>query len=282
MDLINLLLNIAGLLLWLNWRSIHLAIGPERASALSLVSTLRKAEPSARGTRWFPLAGLAALLVIRSFLYWHIGSAVNWTPQLELGAISLHFRSDYLLRMFSFSFLSFAVVLGGFYAWLLLVSFVNRNVSSEEPFQRLVRLHLGPIERWPAFLKLLLPMILATLLWGLASPGLVELGVVPHPLSTWHRWQQAVLLGVTSLLLWKFLVLALCFLYLLNSYIYLGKSSFWSFVQTTGSNLLWPLRRFPVCIGKLDLSPVAGIALVLLLARWGADWLPGMYQRLPF
>jgi uncharacterized protein YggT (Ycf19 family) len=282
MDIFNLLLNIAGLLLWLNWRSLHLAPAPERAPAISLVSTLRKAEQPGRAARWASLAGLVLLLVTRSVLYWHIGSAVNWTPRLELGAINLHFRSDYFLRMLSFSFLSFAVILGGFYAWLLLVSFLNRRVSGDDPFQRLVRLHLGTVERWPSTLKLLLPMILVALLWGLASPVLVELGVAPNPSSAWHRWQQALLLGITSLLLWKFLLLGLCSLYLINCYVYLGRSSFWSFVQTTGSNLLWPLRRFPICVGKLDLSPLVAIALVLLLANWVADWLPRVYQQLPF
>jgi uncharacterized protein YggT (Ycf19 family) len=282
MDIVNLLLNFAALLLWLNWRSLHLAPRPEKAPALSLASTLRKAETTGRSARWLSLAGLLALLAFRSFVYSHIGSAVDWTPRLELGAISLHFRSDYLVRMFAYSFLSFGVILGGFYAWLLLLSAVNRKLLNEDPFQRLVRMHLGSVDRWPVALKLLLPMIIATLLWGLASPGLVQLGVAPNPLSAWHRWQQALLLGLTSLLLWKFLLLGLCFLFLLNSYVHLGKSSFWSFIQATGSNLLGPLRRFPLCIGKMDFSPVAGIAMVLFLAHWGGDMLPLLYQRLPF
>jgi uncharacterized protein YggT (Ycf19 family) len=61
----------------------------------------------------------------------------------------------------------------------------------------------------------------------------------------------------------------------------LGDSSFWTFINLTGTNLLHPLRRMRLCVGKFDLSPIAGILLVLVATRWMAQWLPRAFQRLP-
>jgi uncharacterized protein YggT (Ycf19 family) len=279
MGLIDSILNVACVLLWINWRTAPIAV-PEKPSPLSLVATLQK-PASRRGARWLSLLALVALLVIRALFYWNLASAVNWTPTLELGAVSLPFRNDIFLRSFLFSWLSFALALGVFFAWLLLMSVVNRNVPSEQPLQRLVRLHLGFLERWPIAAKLLLPALLSTLLWPLMSPGFVRLGIVPVPGSAMHVWQQGVVLGLTSALAWEFLILAICALYLLNSYIYFGESPFWSYVHVTGSNLFQPLRRIPLRIGKVDLAPVLGMALVLVVSHWARQWLPRLFQQVP-
>jgi uncharacterized protein YggT (Ycf19 family) len=280
MGLIDLILNVACALLWFNWRSLRFA-SLEKPPPVSLAATLKKAGPR-RQAGWIPIISLVALVGTRGLFYWNVGSALNWTPSLELGVISLPFRSDYLGRMLLYSWLSFGLVLAGLYDWLLLISIVNRKVSNDEPAQKLVRWHLRWVERWPVWLKFMLPMILTTLLWGLANPGLVQLGMVPAPLSRSHLWQQALLLGLNSFLIWKLLIVAICVLYLVNSYVYLGNSYFWTYLNIMGSNLLRPLRRLPVCIGKVDLAPVLAIVLVLSLAYWAARWLPAVFQRLPF
>jgi uncharacterized protein YggT (Ycf19 family) len=41
------------------------------------------------------------------------------------------------------------------------------------------------------------------------------------------------------------------------------------------------MRRFPVCIGKLDFSPILAIILVLVVTRYATLWLPRLFQRLP-
>ncbi len=279
MALIDSILNLACLLLWFNWRSLRLA-APEKSPLMSLASTLRKAGPQRRG-RWVPLASLTAILGVRGVFYWNVGSALNWTPKLELGVISLPFRSNDVGRMLWFSGLSFLQVLAVFYAWLLLLSVINAKLPNDEPGQRLVRWHLGWVERWPSWLKFMLPMIVTAMVWGLANPSLVQWGMVPAPLSRSHLWQQALLLGLTSFLSWKLLLVAICGLYLVNSYVHLGESYFWTFVNLTGSNLLGPLRRWPLCIGKVDLSPVLAMVVVFGVAHWAGRWLPAMFQRLP-
>ena len=279
MGLIDVILNFACVLLWLNWSSVHLA--SRRPSPVSLAATLKKADPR-RAERWGSLFVLAAVLSIRSLFYWNVGSASNWTPSLELGVISLPFRSDYLWRMVLFSFLSFGLLLGGLYSWLLLISVINRKVTNDDPFQKLVRVHLGWVEHWPTAVKLFLPMIVTAVLWGFGSPALVQMGIVPTPTSSTHVWQQALVLGAASFLVWRLLVLFLCILYMLNSYVYLGKSHLWQYVDTTGANLLAPLRQLPMRIGKLDLAPILAIVVVLLVTHWAARGLPAVFQRLPF
>ena len=127
MGIIDLILNLVCLLLWLNWRSLHIAT-PEKAPPVSLAATLKKADPR-RGSRWASLAFLVALLGARGVFYWNVGTAINWTPSLRLGMVSLPFRSDYFWRIQLFSALSFGLVLAVLYAWILLVSVINRRFN---------------------------------------------------------------------------------------------------------------------------------------------------------
>src|SRR3990172_8127678 len=139
MGLIDFTLNLAGLLLWLHWLSIRFA-PLARPAAATLAGTLRKAGP-ARVRRWMFVAGLALLLGARAFFYWQIGAAVNWTPKLTLGVITLSFplsfRWDFFGLMLFYSLLSFVAVLAPFYLWLLLLSFLGGRGSEGVPFPRL-------------------------------------------------------------------------------------------------------------------------------------------------
>ena len=177
--------------------------------------------------------------------------------------------------------LSFALLLGTIYAWLILLSIINRRVAGDEPLQKLVRLHLGWIDRWPPLLQAALPALITAAIWGFSHSSLVRLGIVPVPSSQAQVWQEALLLGVSSWLVWKPLVLLLCVLYVIQSYVYLGEAPFWRFINTSGTNLLGPLRRLPIAIGKLDLAPLVVMALVFGIGHWAARWLPKLFQQLP-
>src|ERR1700739_3221359 len=92
MSWVDFILNIAGLLLWLNWRAGKIDPLGKRTPA-TLVGTLRRAEPS-RAQRWNLPVFLGALLFVRALIYWQIGPALRWSGTLNLGVISLSFRSD--------------------------------------------------------------------------------------------------------------------------------------------------------------------------------------------
>lgn len=267
MNLIDFILNLAALLLWVNWRVQGFGASAVRPPGVNL-SGLLSPVGSAPSRRWLALAVLVALLLFRAVIYRQFGPAVVWEPRLDLNLIALSWRSDLLTRMLLFSFLSFGQMLGGFCVWLLLLSAVNSRVPDTDSWQRQVRLHLGRIERLPAGLKVLLPFLAAAGLWLLANRWLAQLGIVPFARSSAQSWQQAMLLGAAVYLTWKFLIAGVLVLHLMNNYLYLGNLALWSFVNTTARNLLRPLGFLPLQRGKVDFAPVLGIALVFFTAEW--------------
>jgi uncharacterized protein YggT (Ycf19 family) len=275
-NLVDFILNLVAVLLWLNWRAVRLTAATQ-PSVLSLASALKRAEPR-RPNRWLYFGALILLLVLRSLFYWQVGSSISWTPAVHLGAISLHFRSDYFGRMLLFSAFSFALALGIFYLWLLLLVMVNRNVPNADPVQRIVRLQLGWITHWPAAAQLILPVVAVAAAWLVCHRPFVGLGLISPAASTTQLCREALILGMGSLLAWKYFIVALLLAYTLNSYVYLGSSPVWNFVDATGRNLLWPLRWLPLGIGRADFAPVVGIALVLMIGRFGANWLSLLYR----
>jgi len=281
LGLIDLILNLAGVMLWLSWLSVR--FDPlARTTPATLVGTLRRAEPH-RLRRWYFLAGLGAMLLLRWIFYWQIGAAVDWTPNLHLGGIdiAIPFRSDFLWPMLLYSILSFGAALGVFYLWLLLFSLANNRAGRDHPLQRLVRLHLGRIERWPWPVRAILPFLAGLALWFLLSLLLARMKLIPQSVSNVHRLEQAIVVGLSCYLLWKYLIGVLLALYLVGSYIYFGNQPFWNFVDLTGRNLLAPLRPFPLRLGRVDFSPLAGVLLLFLAAYWAERALTALFNILP-
>jgi len=262
MRLINSILNLCGLLLWLNWLSSR--FDPlARIPANTLIGALRKADPSGpRG--WVSLAGLLLLLLGRAIFYQALGPAV-WTPRLPLPPIEVAFRSDSFLNMMVFSALSMLLTLGAFYSSLLLLSLLNRQAPESDPVQKLVRLYFKWFERWPRALKLLLPFIVGGLSWAALQPLLVRLGNSPATKTPAQLAEQAAIIGLGSYLTWQYVILGTLAFHIVTSYVYVGEQPFWNFVTLTARNLLRPLRRLPLRIGRVDLLPALVLALVLIV-----------------
>src|SRR6185312_2425990 len=267
-DVIDFILNIAGLLLWLNWRSVRL--DPfNRGLPATLAGTVRRAEPL-RLKRWHFLAALAALLFIRAFFYVHIGAAVNWTPKLNLTvvmpAFPLVLRSHaFFLSALIFSVMSFVQILVIFYFWLLAIAVINRHETSPDPFQKLLLVQLGRVARWPLFIQLFVPIIIVAILWMLFHPMLIHVGVTTHVRSDGILLAQGCVLGLILYLSLKFLLLTFLIIDLIVTYVYLGNSPVWEFIHTTSRNLLAPFKNLPLRLGRVDLAPILGIILVALL-----------------
>jgi uncharacterized protein YggT (Ycf19 family) len=275
LTLIDFILNIVGLLLWLNWRAAELPVGGRPGT--SLLSTLRPAGPPR--PRYYYWAGLPVLLAARAVFYWQAGQPVHWSPRIFLGPTILSFRSDLPGRMLLFSVLSFAVALGIFYLWLLLLSCLNAQVPDADPVQRLVRVWLGRLERWPGAIKLLLPLAVTALAWCLLNPLLARLNMVPASAPA-RLLAQGAVIGLAAYLTLKFLILTILLLYLLNSYVYLGEFALWNFVDATTRRLLRPLQKLPLRVGKIDFAPVLSIILVMLAAEFAQRGLAHLYQKL--
>jgi uncharacterized protein YggT (Ycf19 family) len=283
MALIDFILNLAALLLWLNWRSVRFDPLGRRTPA-TLIGTLRRAEPM-RIRRWHLLAVFGGLLLLRAGLYWQIGAAVGWAAgKLDLGIIvlSIPLREDWggLGRACLFSLFSFGLTLGVFHLWLLLLSILAG--PEPPPFHRLVRMPLGAIDRWPRAVKCCLPLIATAVVWWLASWLLAWLQIIPPPVSPAHRLETSLVVGLGSYLCWKYVIAALLVLHLLNSYIYFGKHPVWLYVNAEAQTLLSLLRAVPLRAGRLDFAPIAGLVLVFLLAELAGRLLVLLYGKLPF
>ncbi len=284
MGLIDSILNLAGLLLWLNWLAIR--FDPlTRPAAATLLGTLRRAD-SARLRRWAFIGGLIALLLVRAFFYWSMGSALDWTPSLCLvGNVKVFFpvsaASYYMVLMALYSVLSFGKMLAGFYVWLIFLSFLDGRSGQGDPLLRLARAHLGLVARWPWPIRLGLPFVALTVAWLAVAPLLHGLELVPFPVSGAHRYEQAVVVGAGAYLTWKYLIGGLLALHVLNSYVYLGSHPVWSFITAASHNLLRPFRAVPLQCGRVDFAPLAAVAIVFFIAELGGMLLTRLYGVLP-
>ena len=277
MGLIDFILNLAGLLLWLNWRAAK-ADPLGKSKPATLIGTLRRAEPG-KARRWHLPAALGGLLLLRALFYWQIGSALKpaWAGTLDFGVIAPSFVSSSFWRILLFSIFSFARMVGIVYLWLILLSILVGPM----PTHRLVKIQLGNIDGWPRWMKFLLPLALVGLLWWLASWILAWMGIIPKPISAMHRIEESLVIGLGSYLVWKFLIATLLVLHLLNSYVYFGKNPFWNYVNATARQLLRPLEKVRLRAGRADFAPIVGIALVFLLAELGGRAIIYIYGRLP-
>ena len=67
--------------------------------------------------------------------------------------------------------------------------------------------------------------------------------------------------------------MGLLLVHLAASYVYLGASPFWDFVQSSASGFLAPLKWVPLRVGKIDFAPLAGLLLIVLLLHWAPQFL---------
>jgi uncharacterized protein YggT (Ycf19 family) len=263
MWLIDFILNLAGLLLWFNRRAARSgsAVKPGPAN-------LSGGHKDTETTHWVQRLFPSALLVLiggRAFFYRLLGPAVDWTASLDLGAITLFFRTDHFWLMAIFSGLSFVRALVMVYFWLLALCIINRSAAAPDTILRLIRRQLGYVAAWPTYVQLALPLLFVAVAW----PGfhaLLAYAKVTNPLPSFGPLMlQAAVIGVGIFFSLKYLIPALLLADLIARYIYFGSGPFWEFLTRTARNLLAPLQRLPLRAGKMDFAPVVGIVLTLLL-----------------
>jgi uncharacterized protein YggT (Ycf19 family) len=273
MSIVDFILNLAGLLLWLNWRSIRFDPLTKRLPA-TLMGTLRPATP-ARFRRWHLLAFMGLLLILRAAAYRWV--APLWVFKLHLGVVAPPFRSDNFGGMLLFSFLSFAVTLGIFYVVLLLLSLLK----GPEEIHHYIRIPLGRMDSWSAPVKFLLPFVVAAMAWGLIDAGLGAMQVFPPANSMALRVEQSVVIALGVYLVWKFPIALLLVLHLLNSYVYFGQHPLWNYINTVAQKLLKPFRKIPLRAGRVDFAPLLGLVVLFLITIAAEKALMTLYRRLP-
>lgn len=278
MSFLDAILNLVAFLLWFNWRA-HDQI-PGEPARVSVLANLQRSR--VRGVRrWTYFALLLAVLAVRGLVGWHLGSALDWTPAVDLGVVALPFHSAFPARMLLHSIFSFGLLLAVFHFWLLLVSALRDGELAADPVLKLARQLLGRVEHFTRAVKFLLPFVAGVLGWLLFAPGFENLGMLPATQSFFHLAQQALVCGVAACLAWKYFLLALLTLHVVNSYVYLGEHPLWNFVSATARNLLRPLARLPLRAGRIDFAPFVVLALVWLVAAWlgGEAWLRNLFEH---
>ena len=153
--------------------------------------------------------------------------------------------------------------------------------SATDPVQSIVRMQLGKLDSLPSVAKLFLPWFTAVALWCLLNKPLVRLGMLPAPKSFAELIEQGAVVGFGVYLAWEYLIVGILLLHLLNSYIYFGAWPFWNFIDNSARQILKPLSRIPLRVGKIDFAPLAGMGLVIFVAEFASRGLVWLYQRLP-
>lgn len=267
-SVIDFILNLAGLLLWFNWRSAR--FDPLAGSTpATLAGTLRRAETRSLQNWRLPVA-LLGLLLFRALFYWLIAGALGWTGRIDLGVIAIPFKCDAragsLGRMLVYSVYSFGVALTVFHLWLLLLSILKSAAPPVDSLRQLLRPHLGRIEGWPCALKCVLPLVVLIPLWWVASWPLTYWDMLP-PAPPVVRLEQSALIGLGCYLHWKYLIAGILGLHFISSYVFFGHHPFWQHLKELARTVLLPLRWLPLRAGKMDFAPLVGILLVLLLTE---------------
>lgn len=274
MAVIDLILNVAALLLWLNGRSAGMPSVVDLPGK-SLSSTLHRAHAAnARG--WPSYVGVMVILSVRSIFYWQIGPALNWTAMLDLEVVSIPFRSDFLGRMFQYSLLSFFRLWLLMQAGIVLLSLLQKG-EPNGPAPRMVAWQLGRIHRWPGAIKLVLPWGGGGIAWWLVSWTLLGAGLMDEPGTAWLQLQQAAILGLAVYLAWVPLVAGLFLIYLVESHVHLGRFAIWEYLRSCARTMLDRLEWLPARVGRLDFKPLICAALVLGLGHLARLWLETLH-----
>lgn len=262
MVIVDSILNIIAVLLWFHWYSSR--FDPLAGSTpRTLAGTLRRAEKR-HVNHWQTLASLAGLLLFRTWLYWQLGSAVDWIARVDLAWVALVFRFDHLPLALLYVAVSFAKALALVYFWLIALAVIDWPLEAD-PLQRMIRLLIGPLARLPRWLLAIAPCLIVTFAWICLNPLLVKFGLLKQASTFGLLITQGLLLGASLYLSLKYLLPIILLACLVVNYVYLGRSPLWDFIINTSSNILRPFRVLPHQFGKVDLLPVIATVLILLV-----------------
>jgi len=263
MSLIDSILNLAALLLWFNWRSLRFDPLVRRKPA-TLAGTLKSTRPHTASS-WVLLGSIPALLIVRAFLYWQIGSPADWTPKLDLGLVVLAFPIDEFLAALVFSVVSFIRLAAIAFLWFLAIVIITRRVAEPDLILKLARLQLGRVSRLPLWVQIILPAVLTLAVWAGVRPVIGMIGSVGAAHSSTQVIQQGCLLFLALVTSLKFLLPIILLLYMLSTYVYLGNNPLWDFVTNVSRAFLTPFGRMKLRSSKLDFAPLAGVVVIFLV-----------------
>ena len=259
MDWLHGILNLIGLLFWILWRAGTMP-RPKPANAIT--------DPSVRqGTvfkrSWAYLLALIGLLIFRAIFYNQFGPGLDWTPWLELLGEAPHFHSNYFQRTLAYSVLSFGRWLSAFYFCLTLLITIKPDTDTAKMWRSLLRSQFGWLGGLPSVALWVAALFLAILMHIVEFEWMYRIGVRTG--STLY-YEYLPLLIVLDFRAANYLLMVILTLYILNSFVYFGEGSFWKNVDASSKQLLAPIRRTHLVVGKVDLAPFLVLAVAYCLS----------------
>lgn len=268
LETINLLLNLAGLGLWIG-AFVFSRTSARLSRPLTLLATLRP-ETSAIHSRLVLLGSLVALLILRAAAYWNFSTPGG--RLVDFGILSISFRSDLFADLLAYSLCSFLVFLYLYYLWMLGISLCCRSSDPVDSIENFVNQQLRFLASWHVGWKVFILLFVGAGLWlaiGIMLP-VFGIGGIPQGWSVPTILLQSPFVAASfgcSFLLVMAVILAL---HLINSYVHFGEHAAWPFIDRTAKVYLSPFRRFPLMFGRFDFAPICGI-LAFLFLNWVGD-----------
>ena len=247
---------------------------------LTLLSTLRSESPKSYG-RFFLLAGLVLLIVLRAVAYWNFAPLGSALPAVDFGILSVSFKTDSLAHMLGYSVSSFVVFIYLYYLFVFGLSMTCRQRTRIDSIESLINQQLGAAAYWHPGLKLAVTGGVGALLWVLIGAGLIRIQAVPQAWSISVFLFQSPLVAASLWLTFFWVILCVIGLHFLNSYVYLGEKVIWGFIDETAKFYLSFFRNLPLLVGKFDFAPVLGFLAYWLLLRVGEAFFRLIFERLP-
>lgn len=281
LETINLLLNLAGLGLWIGaFAFSHAAARLSRP--LTLLSTMRPETSTAHG-RLVLLGSLTVLLILRAAAYWNFSMTGGRFPSVDFRILSISFRPDLFTELLAYSIGSFFVFLYLYYLWMLGISLCCRSSGPADSIENFVNQQLRFLASRHVGWKVFAALFAGAGLWLAIGSALLVFGIgeIPREWSVstilWQSPFVAVSFGCSFLLV----MAAVLALHLIHSYVHFGEHDVWPFIDRTAKVYLSPLRRFPLMFGRFDFAPILGILVFWFLNRIGDRGIRWVWEQLP-
>lgn len=281
LETINLLLNLAGLGLWIG-AFVFSRAAVQLSRPLTLLSTLRPETSAAHG-RLVLLGSLTAMLVLRAAAYWNFSTTGGRLPSVDFGILSISFRSDLFTDMLAYSISSFLVFLYLYYLWMLGISLCCHSSGLVDSIENFVKQQLRFLASWYVGWKVFASLSAGAGLWLAVGSALLVFGIGEIP----REWSVSTLLLQSPFVAASFgcsfllVMAAVLALHFINSYVYFGEHAVWPFIDRTAKVYLSPLRRFPLMLGRFDFAPILGILAFWFLNRIGDQSIRWVWKQLP-
>jgi len=260
MLVIDFILNLAAWILLVNG-SMQFGNREDLQRPLTLLGTLKVPKPSIREA-WVLVSVAVVILFLKALLLHYLGAPQDTTMHLRFLLLNVFFKTGSFVSMGWMgvaSFLKFTLMA---YIWLWVLWSLSRKDLAENLVESF-RSGLGYLTRVPFALQPVLLILIGMIGWGVLGLCFGAFGVlptsIPFPLLIWQAFWISLSAWVGVYWLWVLLMV----LYLIHSYVYLGKWEGWDWLEGVGDKLLLPLKKLPLQWARIDFAP-----LLFLLLNW--------------